>query len=132
AEYKFDIIIYATGVDAITGSFDRIDIRGTGGRSLNDKWNGGPQTYLGTLVEGFPNMLMVMGQHAGLGNFPRAAESNVEWITDLSRYARERGLTHIEATSAGVARWTDHVKACGEGLLANEVDSWMTGINRNV
>jgi cation diffusion facilitator CzcD-associated flavoprotein CzcO len=132
AEYEFDIIIYATGFDAITGSFDRIDIRGIDGQRLKDKWQAGPQTYLGILAEGFPNLLMVMGPHAGLGNFPRAAEYSVEWVTGLVRFARERGLTRIEATSAGVADWTDHVKALGEGLLANEIDSWMTGVNRNV
>ena len=132
ADYQFDMIIYATGFDAITGSFDRIDIRGIDGRRLKDKWRAGPQTYLGILVEGFPNMLMVMGPHAGLGNFPRAAQYSVEWVTDLVRFARERGLTRIEATSAGVAEWTDHVKALGEGLLMNEIDSWMTGVNRNV
>ncbi len=132
AEYAFDIIIYATGFDAITGSFDRIDIRGLDGRRLKDKWSAGPQTHLGILVEGFPNMLMVMGPHAGLGNFPRAAEYSVEWVTGLIRFARDRGLTRIEATPAGVAQWTDHVMALGEGLLANEIDSWMTGVNRNV
>jgi cation diffusion facilitator CzcD-associated flavoprotein CzcO len=132
AEYEFDMIIYATGFDAITGSFDRIDIRGIDGQRLKDKWQAGPQTYLGILVEGFPNMLMVMGPHAGLGNFPRAAQYSVEWVTDLVRFARERGLTRLEATSAGVADWTRHVLATGEGLLMNEIDSWMTGVNRNV
>jgi cation diffusion facilitator CzcD-associated flavoprotein CzcO len=132
AEYEFDLIIYATGFDAITGSFDRIDIRGIDGCRLKDKWNAGPQTFLGILVEGFPNMLMVMGPHAGLGNFPRAAEYSVEWVTGLIRHARDHGLTRIEATQAGVADWTDHVKALGEGLLMNEIDSWMTGVNRNV
>ncbi len=132
AEYEFDMIIYATGFDAITGSFDRIDIRGIDGQRLKDKWAAGPQTYLGILVEGFPNMLMVMGPHAGLGNFPRAAEYSVEWVTGLVRFAHERGLTRIEATSAGVADWTRHVLATGEGLLMNEIDSWMTGVNRNV
>ena len=132
AEYKFELIIYATGFDAITGSFDRIDIRGVDGRRLKDEWNAGPQTYLGVLVEGFPNMLMVMGPHAGLGNFPRAAEYSVEWVTGLVRHARNHGLARIEATQAGTALWTDHVKAMGQGLLANEVNSWMTGINRNV
>src|SRR5271169_2045053 len=131
AEYEFDIIIYATGFDAITGSFDRIDIRGVDGASLKDKWKAGPQTYLGILVEGFPNMLMVMGPHAGLGNFPRAAEYSVEWVTGLLRYTHDRGSTQIEATDAGVAAWTDQVIASSEGLLANEVDAWMTGINRN-
>ena len=132
AEYEFDIIIYATGFDAITGSFDRIDIRGIDGVSLKDKWKDGPQTYLGILVEGFPNMLMVMGPHAGLGNFPRAAEYSVEWVTGLVRFAHDRGVTRVEATAAGVAEWTDHVKSLGEGLLMNEIDSWMTGVNRNV
>ncbi len=132
AEYAFDLIIYATGFDAITGSFDRIDIRGVEGRRLKDAWQAGPQTYLGVLVEGFPNLLMVMGPHAGLGNFPRAAEYSVEWVTGLIRQARDHGLTRIEATPAGTARWTDHVKALGAGLLSNEVNSWMTGINSNV
>jgi cation diffusion facilitator CzcD-associated flavoprotein CzcO len=132
AEYAFDIIIYATGFDAITGSFDRIDIRGIDGCRLKDKWKNGPQTYLGILVEGFPNMLMVMGPHAGLGNFPRAAEYSVEWVTGLVGFAHERGLTRAEATAAGVSEWTEHVLSLGEGLLMNEIDSWMTGVNRNV
>jgi cation diffusion facilitator CzcD-associated flavoprotein CzcO len=132
ADHPFDLIIYATGFDAITGAYDRIDIRGVDGCRLKDVWADGPQTYLGVLVEGFPNMLMVMGPHAGLGNFPRAAEYSVEWVTGLLRHAHEHNVTRIEATEAGTARWTEHVIAMGQGLLANEVDSWMTGINRNV
>ena len=132
AEYEFDIIIYATGFDAITGAFDRVDIRGVDGVSLKEKWKDGPQTFLGILVDGFPNMLMVMGPHAGLGNFPRAAEYSADWVTGLIRFARDRGVTRIEATAAGAAAWTDHVIAASEGLLFTEVDSWMTGINRNV
>jgi len=132
AEYAFDLIIYATGFDAITGAFDRIDIAGVDGCRLKDRWRAGPETYLGVLVEGFPNLLMVMGPHAGLGSFPRAAEYSVEWVTGLVRYARDHGLTRIEATREGTVQWTEHVKVMGQGLLANEVDSWMTGINRNV
>jgi cation diffusion facilitator CzcD-associated flavoprotein CzcO len=132
AEYDFDIIIYATGFDAITGSFDRIDIRGVDGLRLKDKWAGGPQTYLGVLVEGFPNMMMLIGPHTALGNIPRSIEYNVDWVTRLVRFARERGLTRVEATETGVRSWTDHVKSLGVGLLSNEIDSWMTGINRNV
>ncbi len=132
AAYACDIIIYATGFDAITGAFDRIDIRGVDGVSLKEKWQDGPQTFLGILVDGFPNMLMVMGPHAGLGNFPRAAEYSADWVTGLIRYARDRALTRIEATAAGAKAWTDHVLAASEGLLFTEVDSWMTGINRNV
>ena len=132
AEYEFDIIIYATGFDAITGAFDRIDIRGVDGTALKEKWREGPQTFLGILVDGFPNLLMVMGPHAGLGNFPRAVEYTADWVTGLIRFARDRGLTRIEATAAGAIAWTDHVIASSEGLLFTEIDSWMTGINRNV
>jgi cation diffusion facilitator CzcD-associated flavoprotein CzcO len=132
AAFEFDIIIYATGFDAITGSFDRIDIRGADGLTLKDKWRNGPETFLGVLVEGFPNMMMLIGPHTALGNIPRSIEYNVEWVTGLLRYAFEHELTRVAATAAGVASWTDHVKALGVGLLSNEVDSWMTGINRNV
>jgi cation diffusion facilitator CzcD-associated flavoprotein CzcO len=132
ADYEFDIIIYATGFDAVTGSFDRIDIRGADGLRLKDKWQGGPKTFLGVLVEGFPNMMMLVGPHTALGNIPRSIEYNVEWVTGLIGFAQANGLTRVEATAEGVASWTEHVKALGEGLLSNEVNSWMTGINTNV
>jgi hypothetical protein len=73
-----------------------------------------------------------MGPHTALGNIPRSIEYNVDWVTGLIRYAQQSHLTRVEATPAGVTAWTDHVKACGVGLLSNEIDSWMTGINRNV
>ncbi|MEH2496402.1 cation diffusion facilitator CzcD-associated flavoprotein CzcO [Bradyrhizobium sp. AZCC 1678] len=131
-EYEFDIVIYATGFDAITGSFDKIDFRGAGGARLKDKWRQGPETYLGIMVHEFPNMLMLMGPHTALGNIPRSIEYSVDWVTGLIRFAMERKLTRLEATPEGVASWTDHVKALGVGLLSNEVNSWMTGINSNV
>jgi cation diffusion facilitator CzcD-associated flavoprotein CzcO len=131
-EYEFDIIIYATGFDAITGSFDRIDISGVDGARLKDRWKRGPETYLGVMVDGFPNMTMLMGPHTALGNIPRSIEYNVDWVTGLLRYARENDLTRLEATANGVAEWTDHVRALGVGLLSNEVNSWMTGYNSNI
>ena len=132
AEYEFDIIIYATGFDAITGSFDKIDLRGVDGARLKERWRTGPETYLGVMVDGFPNMMMLMGPHTALGNIPRSIEYNVDWVTRLIAFARDNNLNRLDATSAGVTAWTDHVKALGVGLLSNEVDSWMTGINRNV
>ena len=131
-EYEFDIIIYATGFDAITGSFDRIDFRGVDDARLKEKWGSGPETYLGLMVDGFPNMMMLMGPHTALGNIPRSIEYSVDWVTGLIRFARENNLTRLEATTAGVRTWTDHVKALGVGLLSNEVNSWMTGINSNI
>jgi cation diffusion facilitator CzcD-associated flavoprotein CzcO len=131
-DFAFDIIIFATGFDAITGAFDKIDFRGLDGVRLKDKWKVGPETYLGLMVHQFPNMLMLMGPHTALGNIPRSIEYSVDWVTGAIRFARDNGLTRLEATRAGVDAWTDHVKSLGVGLLSNDVDSWMTGINRNV
>ncbi|MCR9070514.1 MAG: NAD(P)/FAD-dependent oxidoreductase [Alphaproteobacteria bacterium] len=129
--FEFDMIIYATGFDAITGSFDRIDIRGEGGKTLKERWKGGPETFLGMMVEGFPNMFMLVGPHTALGNIPRSIEYNVEWVADVMRHMRDRDITYATTTPEAVAGWTETVRKAGEGLLSNEVDSWMTGVNRN-
>ena len=84
------------------------------------------------MVHEFPNMLMLMGPHTALGNFPRSIEYSVDWVTGLISFATKNRLTRLEAKPEGVESWTDHVKALGEGMLSNEVDSWMTGINSNV
>jgi cation diffusion facilitator CzcD-associated flavoprotein CzcO len=132
AHYEFDLIIYATGFDAVTGSFDRIDIRGAQGKKLKETWQDGPSTFVGVMVAGFPNMFMVAGPHTALGNIPRSVEYNVEWVTNLIGYLHERGLTQADARPEAVAAWTGFVVEKAQGLLANEVDSWMTGINQNV
>src|SRR5262249_3685586 len=105
AEYHVDTLIYATGFDAITGSFDRIDIRGRAGQRLKDKWADGPRTYLGLQIAGFPNLLTLVGPHnaATFCNIPRCIEQNVDWVTDLLRYMRERRLTRVEAGPAAEA-----------------------------
>jgi cation diffusion facilitator CzcD-associated flavoprotein CzcO len=131
-EFELDMIVYATGFDAITGSLDRIDIRGNRGQRLRDRWKGGPATFMGVMIDGFPNLFMVMGPHTALGNIPRSVEYNVEWIRDLLGYLDRRGLGFADARPEAVDEWTDFVKKKGEGLLANEVDSWMTGVNMNV
>ena len=130
--YEFDMIIYATGFDAITGSFDRIDIQGVGGEKLKDKWREALETFLGMQVEGYPNMYMLIGPHTALGNIPRSIEYAVEWVTDAIDYMNKNGFTRTEPTREAVDDWTGFVIKMGEGLLSNEVDSWMTGINRNV
>ena len=132
AEFEFDIIIYATGFDALTGAFDRIDIRGKGGLALKQKWSGGAQTFVGMLVQDFPNMFMLLGPHTALGNIPRSIEYNVEWVTGLLRHMQQHQLTLAAAKPSAVQTWTDHVMSCAEGLLTFEVDSWMTGVNSNV
>ncbi len=131
-DYDVDVIIYATGFDAVTGAFDRIDIRGDGGQRLKDKWTGGPRTFVGVMVDGFPNMFMIMGPHAALGNNPRSIEYNVEWIRDLLGRMNAHDLIETEARPEAVGEWHAFVHEKAEGLLVNEIDSWMTGINMNV
>jgi len=131
-DYEFDVIIYATGFDAVTGAFDRIDIRGTEGRLLKDKWKHGPRTFVGVMVDDFPNMFMILGPHAALGNNPRSIEYSVEWISDLIEYMTTKELTTAEAPAQSVENWHKFVHEKAEGLLSNEIDSWMTGINLNV
>ncbi len=134
AEYEFDITIYATGFDAVTGAFDRIEFRGAEGLTLKEKWGDGPKTYLGLMSQGFPNMLTIVGPHNASTrcNIPRCIEQNVEWVTGLMRHVTEHGITRFEATAEAEAEWSRHVEELASGLLYTLVDSWMTGINRNV
>ncbi len=133
-EHEFDMLIYATGFDAVTGAFDRIDIRGRGGRRLKEKWAEGPRTFLGMQSVGFPNMLTIVGPHnaAGRCNVPRCIEQNVEWVTDLMRHMRDNGLGRVEPSIAAEDEWTGSINELAAGMLYTQVDSWMTGVNSNV
>lgn len=131
-EHEFDILIYATGFDGVTGAFDRIDITGPNGVRLKDVWADGPRTYLGMLAEGFPNLMMVLGPHTARGNIPRAIEHSVEWQAGVLRFMREHNYTRIETRPGPVAEWTETVIKAAEPLLSSKVDSWQTGVNRNV
>ncbi|WP_119422974.1 flavin-containing monooxygenase [Desertibaculum subflavum] len=131
-DHAFDMIIYATGFDALTGAFDRIDIRGSGGRSLKQHWSGGAATFLGFQSAGFPNLLMLLGPHTALGNIPRSIEYCVDWVTGLIGFMQARGLSRAEAPVTSVEDWMRTVRESSAGLLANEVSSWFTGVNTNV
>ena len=131
-EYEFDVLIYATGFDGVTGAFDRIDFRGPNGLRLRDAWADGPRTYLGMLAEGFPNMLMVLGPHTARGNIPQAIEHSVEFQAGMLRFMQEHGHTRIETRREYVDEWTETVIKAAEPLLSSKVDSWQTGVNRNV
>jgi cation diffusion facilitator CzcD-associated flavoprotein CzcO len=134
AEYEFDMLIYATGFDAVTGGFDRIDIRGRDGVCLKAKWAEGPKTYLGLQSAGFPNLLTIVGPHnaAARCNIPRCIEQNVDWVSDLMRHMRDAKLTRIEALPEAEHEWTEAINVLASGLLYTQVNSWMTGINSNV
>ncbi|KAH7017096.1 hypothetical protein EDB80DRAFT_760564 [Ilyonectria destructans] len=130
--HDLDILIYATGFDAVTGSFNAIEFKGLNDTNLKDVWSNGIRTFLGLTVKDFPNMFMIMGPHQMFGNIPRSIEYAVEWTSDFIGYAQKNNVLYVEATEMGVEQWTEHVHECGQGLLANEVDSWMTGVNKNL
>jgi cation diffusion facilitator CzcD-associated flavoprotein CzcO len=134
ADYGFDIIIYATGFDAITGSYDRIDIRGVGGQTLRDKWSQDPVTYLGLQVSGFPNMIMPTGPQSGgpSTNFPRGIEIGVDWTTELLQHMWKRGYTRVEATPKAERDWSAYVGGLYQYMLMRKTQSWFTGYNSNV
>jgi cation diffusion facilitator CzcD-associated flavoprotein CzcO len=133
-DYEFDIIVYATGFDAITGAYDLIDIRGIGGATLAGKWKHAPSTFLGMLVHGFPNLLMPTGPQSASAstNFPRGIENGVNWCMDLLQYMWDHGYIRAEATREAQERWTAHVVKMYEIMLMRKAKSWFTGYNSNV
>ncbi len=130
--FAFDVIVYSTGFDAFTGAFDRIDIQGTNGERLRDKWAAGPVTYLGLLVSGFPNLVMLAGPQSAATNFPRGAELAVDWATPLLEYMHQHGYRRFDAQADAEAEWVEHVKEMYEGLLLRKAKSWITGYNSNL
>ncbi len=133
-DYEFDVIVYATGFDAITGSFDRMNIEGVGGQKLADKWHAGPVTYLGLMVHGFPNFVMLAGPQSGSAstNFPRGIETGVDWTTDFLTYIWEKGYGRVEPSAEVEAEWVEHVASLYEMLLLRKGKGWFTGYNSNV
>ncbi|MGD8831996.1 MAG: NAD(P)/FAD-dependent oxidoreductase [Pseudomonadales bacterium] len=130
--FEFDVIVYATGFDSFTGAFDRIDIRGLHGRRLRDKWADGPVTYLGVMISGFPNLLMLAGPQTAATNFPRGAELAVEWVTELLEYMRAQGYRRFDVDEDAEAAWVEHVKEMYKGVLLRKAKSWITGYNSNI
>jgi len=130
--YEFDIIVYATGFDAFTGAFDQIDIQGARGARLRDKWAEGPVTYLGAMVSGFPNFLMLVGPQTAASNFPRGAELSVDWVTPFLEYMWAKGYQRFDVDEAAEAEWFQHVKDMYQGVLLRKARSWFTGYNSNV
>lgn len=131
-EYELDVIVFATGFDAMTGPLLAMDITGSGGRSLRKDWAAGPRTYLGLQVPGYPNMFTVTGpgSPAVLCNMPVAIEQHTQWITGCIRHMQENGLTRIEADLRATEDWVAHVNdAANETLLPMANHSWYLGAN---
>jgi cation diffusion facilitator CzcD-associated flavoprotein CzcO len=123
-EHEFDILIYATGFDGVTGAYERIDIRGENGLRLKNAWAETPRTYLGMLAEGLPNMLMVLGPHTARGNITQAISHSVEFQADMLRFMQQHNYTRVETRPEKVDEWTGIVIKAGEALLSFKVDSW--------
>ena len=124
--HELDIIVYATGFDAVTGSFDQIDIRGQGGASLKQVWEDGPVTYLGLQVKDFPNFFTLVGPHNGATfcNVGVCGALQVEWVSEMLAYMRDHKLTHSEPTAEAQEQWTQQVYEDFSKTLLTEADAW--------
>lgn len=143
-QHDLDVLVCATGFDAVTGAFNAIDWQAKDGRPLiattetkegrRAIWpDHKPHTFLGVTVPALPNTFLVLGPHQPFGNATRSIEHVVGFVTDALQYCHDKGYTYFEATKEAADDWTDHVVECSKtGTLVNEVDSWMTGVNTNV
>jgi cation diffusion facilitator CzcD-associated flavoprotein CzcO len=130
-DHDLDILVLATGFDAVTGGLTSIDIRGTQGETLKEKWAKGVRAYLGMAVAGFPNLLFVYGPQSpnAFCNGPTCAEVQGDWIARLIDHLRQRHLTRIEATVPAEEAWRGQVLALADNTLFPRADSWYLGAN---
>ena len=127
AEYEFDVLIYATGFDAVSGPLTRIDMRGEGGQTFKDKWANGPRSYLGIQTAGFPNFFIATS--TAFCNYPVCAEMIVEWIADCIGHVREKNLSSIAPTLEAEEAWVEHANELAAQTLLSDTDSWFMGAN---
>ena len=129
--YEVDVIVFATGFDAMTGPLVRMNITGRDGLTLKEKWADGPTSYLGLQVAGFPNLFTITGPGSPsvLTNMPTSIEQHVEWIADCLAELRNRGQRVIEASAEAEEAWVEHVAAVSSFGLFNRANSWYLGAN---
>ena len=130
-EFEFDMIVFATGFDAMTGTFLKMDIRGRDGLPLKEKWSEGPKTYLGLQTAGFPNMFMITGPGSPsvLSNMPVSIEQHIDWIADLLQHMREHDIKSVEAEADAEKAWVVHVNEVAEPTMFMQANSWYLGAN---
>jgi cation diffusion facilitator CzcD-associated flavoprotein CzcO len=131
-EIELDIIVFATGFDAMTGPLFKLNIEGAGGKTLAKEWEAGPKTYLGLQVAGFPNLFTITGPGSPsvLCNMPVCIEQHVEWITDCLAHMRANGIATIDTTEAAMEEWGKEVqRAANVTLLPKVKHSWYLGAN---
>jgi cyclohexanone monooxygenase len=125
----FDIVIYATGFDAFTGSLLKPEIVGRGGVTLREKWSAGPVSYLGIGINGFPNLFVVVGPGSPslLSNVLLSTEEQVDWLADLFDFADRAGIDLIEATAGAERDWVAHVNERAQETLYLQTASYYLG-----
>ncbi|MGE3773816.1 MAG: flavin-containing monooxygenase [Gammaproteobacteria bacterium] len=128
-EHALDMIIFATGFDAVDGNYTKIDLRGRDGEKITEHWRQGPTSYLGTTVANFPNMFMILGPRGPFTNLPPSIETQVEFIYDLIGHAERNGARSVEATAKAEAGWAAQCKQVAEGTLFPKAESWIFGAN---
>jgi cyclohexanone monooxygenase len=130
-EYPVDAIVSATGFAAMTGSFDKIAIRGRNGRTLAEKWRAGPRAYLGIATEGFPNLFMITGPGSPsvLASMIQAIEQHVDWLADCIGHMRDVDAASIEPTRDDEDAWVEHVNDVSTVSLRSTCSSWYVGTN---
>jgi cyclohexanone monooxygenase len=130
-DYEVDVLVLATGFDAMTGSVAKIDIRGRNGQTLNQKWAEGPKTYLGLMSAGFPNLFIITGPGSPsvLSNMIVSIEQHVDWIADCVAYMRDHGLQTMEADKDAEEKWVAHVNEVASATLYPQANSWYMGAN---
>lgn len=130
-EYELDIIVTATGFDAITGALARIDVTGAGGRKLADKWAEGPTSWLGAMVAGFPNFFMIHGPMtpAAQAQMITSGEWQVDWTARLIEDLEANGQTRIDTTEAAEGEWSAEVNGAADYTLHNKAESWYNAKN---
>lgn len=129
--YSLDVLVLATGFDAMTGALKRIDPKGRNGSSLKQKWDEAPSTLMGVAVAGFPNLFIITGPGSPsvFSNFVTSIEQTVDWVSDCIVYLRDQGYNEIEATRAAETAWFDHVNEVASRTLLPNANSWYVGAN---
>jgi cyclohexanone monooxygenase len=127
--HELDVLIFATGFDAVDGNYKRIHIRGRQGQSLAEHWADGPTSYLGIATTGFPNLFMILGPNGPFTNLPPSIETQVEWIAETIAHVRGTETGWLEVKPDTETTWTDTCLDIANQTLFPKVSSWIFGAN---
>jgi cation diffusion facilitator CzcD-associated flavoprotein CzcO len=128
-EHELDVLVFATGFDAVDGNYKRIDIRGRDNVSINDHWADGPSSYLSVATANFPNMFMILGPNGPFTNLPPTIETEVEWVSELITFMEENELACVEPETQSEHDWGVTCQQIADQTLFAKTDSWIFGAN---